>query len=284
MLLICGTIPETSVSLLTGAAAFTGDTLKVGDYTIPCTQGTAALVSAACVTAVHLKSQPPHVALAGDNGSGQGSRLLYDYLAENLPLLVPSVLLLHYMLPVMGLMKKVTAAAGKCKERPVMIADASAMYAAKAAGLAPLFDVFTPDLAEMAFLADPEAVHPAYISRHLFRTEAAQVPDLLASAYRNKNAATLLLVKGAIDYIAKNGKVIQTITAPDIPAMEAIGGTGDTIGGMIGAFIAAGQNHCSAALHAAKVNRQAGEYLAATPRTKISSIINVIPEILKKPF
>jgi len=73
---------------------------------------------------------------------------------------------MHYILPIMGQMKNVLAAKAKCKKKPVLMADASSMYAAKAAGLAPEFDIFTPDLCELAFLADPDAVHPAYIKHH----------------------------------------------------------------------------------------------------------------------
>ena len=124
---------------------------------------------------------------------GKGSRLLYDYLIKNLPTISPDILLLHYILPVMGLMKKVCAAAAKCKKKPVMIADASSMYAAKAAGLAPFFDIFTPDLCEMAFLADADAVHPAYVSRHLFSAEIASSAGIdsrrLPAKKRGKNIA-----------------------------------------------------------------------------------------------
>ncbi|MCX5848167.1 MAG: sugar kinase, partial [Deltaproteobacteria bacterium] len=161
MLLICGTVPHENPVIIRGEASFDKDKLFIQDMEIPCTQGTAALVSAACVTAQHFKSSPPHVILAGDNGKGKGSRLLYDYLIKNIALINPDILLMHYILPVMGLMKMLYKAASKCAKMPVMIADASSMYAAKAAGLAPLFDIFTPDLCEMAFLADTDAVHPA---------------------------------------------------------------------------------------------------------------------------
>ncbi len=280
MLLICGTVPLENISLINGEAEFSGDQLIVGDHVISCTQGTTALVSAACLTAAYLQKSPPHVVLAGDTGSGKGSKMLYDYLSNNLPWLAPDVLVLHYILPVMGLMKKVTAAAEKCGKKPIMIADASSMYAAKAAGLAPVFDIFTPDLSEMAFLADPAAIHPAYISRHLFRTEIAQAPQLVTSAYKHKNAAKTLLIKGATDYVAQDGRIIGTLSEPDIPAMEAIGGTGDTISGMIGAFIFAGMNHCDAVLHAAKTNRLAGEYAQAKPATKVRDIVSALPEAL----
>jgi NAD(P)H-hydrate repair Nnr-like enzyme with NAD(P)H-hydrate dehydratase domain len=162
-----------------------------------------------------------------------------------------------------------------------MIADASSMYAAKAAGLATIFDIFTPDLSEMAFLADPEAIHPAYISRHLFRTEIAQVPQLVTSAYRHKNAAMTMLIKGVTDYVVENGRIINTISEPDIPALEAIGGTGDTISGMIGAFMDYGYKSADALLSAARANRRAGELAGAKPATKIRKIVASLPAAIK---
>jgi hypothetical protein len=281
MLLICGTIPQPNLALTIGEAIFKEERLLINGIEIPCTQGTAALVSAACVTAEYLKNKPPRVILAGDNGNGKGSRLLYDDLINNLPILSPDVLLLHYILPIMGLMKKVCEAAAKCKKKPVMIADASSMYAAKAAGLAPFFDIFTPDLCEMAFLADADAVHPAYVSRHLFNAEILQAQELIAAAYRQKSAAKILVVKGAIDHVVEEGKILCTISEPDIPTLEAIGGTGDTISGMIGALIDAGLSHSDAAITALKANRKAGEYAQATPGTKIRQIIAAIPGALK---
>jgi ADP-dependent NAD(P)H-hydrate dehydratase / NAD(P)H-hydrate epimerase len=277
MLLICGTIPRIDIPLITGEVKFDGEKLMISGGEISCTQGTAALVSAACATSTYLKSSPPQVVLAGDTGAGSGSRLLYDYLIKNLTRLSPGVLVLHYIIPIMGLMKKVVAAAEKCGKKPVMIADASSMYAAKAAGLAPQFDVFTPDFCEMAFLADPEAIHPAYLSRHLFNAEIANAGKLIKAAYLHKSAPKTLLIKGAVDHVVENGEIIDTISAPNMPAMEAIGGTGDTISGMIGSFIDAGKGHSRAALLAAKANRFAGKYAQAKPATKIRDIVANLP-------
>jgi NAD(P)H-hydrate repair Nnr-like enzyme with NAD(P)H-hydrate dehydratase domain len=281
MLLICGTVPLIDLPLTLGEAKFDGEKLFINNCAIPCTQGTAALISAACVTAAYCKISPPRVAVAGDNGSGKGSRLLYDYLIANLASVSPNIVLLHYILPVMGLMKKVCAAAGKCSVKPVMIADASSMYAAKAAGLAPEFDIFTPDLCEMAFLADATAVHPAYISRHLFSSEIAQAQELITAAYKHKSAAKTLLIKGATDIVVEDGKILCTISKPDISALEAIGGTGDTISGMIGAFIGSGMSHREAVIAAAKANRKAGEYARVTPATKIRQLVAALPAALK---
>jgi NAD(P)H-hydrate repair Nnr-like enzyme with NAD(P)H-hydrate dehydratase domain len=281
MLLICGTVPQINLPLTLGEVIFKEERLLINGVEIPCKQGTAALVSSACVTVQHLKKAPPQVILAGDNGMGKGSHLLYDYLIKNLPTISPDILVLHYILPVMGLMKKVCEAAAKCKKKPVMIADASSMYAAKAAGLAPFFDIFTPDLCEMAFLADADTVHPAYISRYLFSAEILQAQELIAAAYRQKSTAKILLIKGAVDHVVEDGNIICTISEPDIPALEAIGGTGDTISGMIGALIDVGLTQRDAVITAAKANRKAGEYTQATPATKIRQIVSAIPGVLK---
>ncbi|HDQ03620.1 MAG TPA: sugar kinase [Deltaproteobacteria bacterium] len=280
MLLICGTIPQADAGLILGEARFDRSKLLVANTEVQCTQGTAALASAACVVAKHCGSFAPHAVFAGDTGSGKGSRLLYDYLIKNLPKLNADVVLLHYILPVMGLMKQVCAAAEKCAKKPVMMADASSMYAAKAAGLAGQFDIFTPDLSEMEFLADPDAIHPAYISRHLFRAEIAHVDDLIAAAFRQKSMAKSVIIKGATDFVVQEGKVKFTLSQPDLPALEAIGGTGDTISGMVGAFVNAGFTHFDAAVAALQANRKAGQYAQATPATKISEIIAAMPHVL----
>ncbi len=281
MLLICGTVPLIDLPLTLGEANFDGEILLIGNREIPCTQGTAALISAACVTAAYCKTSAPCVAVAGDNGSGKGSRFIYDYLIDNLVSVSPTIVLMHYILPVMGLMKKVCAAAENCRVKPVMIADASSMYAAKAAGLASFFNIFTPDLCEMAFLADKNAVHPAYISRHLFSSEITQAQELITAAYQQKSAAKTMLVKGATDLIVENGKILCIISEPDIPALEAIGGTGDTISGMIGAFVGSGMSHLDAMMAAAKANRRAGVYARVTPATKIRQVVAALPAAMR---
>ena len=281
-MLISGTIPQEDFPLSMGEVKFSGKSLTVGNREIPCFQGTTALIGAACVTAEHLGLTPPHALLVGDRGTGKGSKLIYEYLSKNLPTLSPHVLVLHYILPVMGLMREVCESAEKCPKKPIMIADASSMYAAKAAGLAPRFAVFTPDACEMAFLADPEATHPAYIGRHLFDSDTTQIPQLVAKAYENRGAARLLLVKGPVDYVVEEGKIIETITEPDVPALEAIGGTGDTITGMMAAFVSAGLELHEAAILAARANRMAGVYARVTPATRIWEIIAQFPAVFRE--
>jgi ADP-dependent NAD(P)H-hydrate dehydratase / NAD(P)H-hydrate epimerase len=281
MLLIGGTVPDEGLHLILGEAIFDGTNLSVDGRSIPCFQGTAALVSAACVTAAFLKSAPPRVLLIGDDGRGSGSRQIYDYLTRHAAELSPGILVLHYMLPVMGLMKRVCESMDKLPQSPFLIADAAAMYAAKAAALAPRFDVFTPDLSELAFLADPDASHPAYVSRHLFESDILRAPEMVETAYRHGNAAKMLFIKGATDYIAREGRIIETISDPDVPSLEAIGGTGDTISGMLGALVAGGLSPLEAARVAARANRVAGLYAGAGPATKIKDIVAALPAVFR---
>lgn len=281
MLLIAGTVPLADFPLAKGKVEAKEGKLQVDNYSLPCAQGTTAMVSAALAVTDYLKLEAPHVLLAGDIGSGKGSRAVYQYLIDHIAELKPQVLALHYCLPVLELTKRLLAAVDKCAKRPVLIADASSMYAAKAAGLAPEFDVFTPDASEIAFLADPEAVHPAYIKRHLFETDTSRTPELIEDAYRHKGAAKLLLVKGAVDYIATGNGIVATVDRPDIPELECIGGTGDTITGMVAALIYAELEAHQAAVISAMANRVAGQMAKATPGTRVNGLIQQLPGVFK---
>jgi NAD(P)H-hydrate repair Nnr-like enzyme with NAD(P)H-hydrate dehydratase domain len=191
-------------------------------------------------------------------------------------------MVLHYCLPIMALMRRLCESVQRCPRKVLMIADAGSMYAAKAAGLASHFDVFTPDAAEMAFLADPAATHPAYIARHLFDVDISQTPDLVAAAYRHKNAARVLLVKGAVDYVADGGDIVATVDEPDVPALEAVGGTGDTITGLVAAFVYAGLEPREAAIVAARSNRMAGKFAGATPATRVGQIVGQFQAVFRE--
>ncbi len=281
MMLIAGTIPNKDLPLTLGEVRSDGELLIADGQRIPCTQGTGAMISAALTTTEYLNLEAPRVLVAGDTGQGKGSREIYRYLIDNIAELSPEVLALHYCLPDMALTRQLCQAAGKCAKRPLLIADAASMYAAKAAGLAPEFDIFTPDAAEIAFLADAEATHPAYINRHLFETNIARTPGLVSAAYRNNGAAHLLLVKGATDYIINDGDIMATVTEPDVPVMEAIGGTGDTITGLVTAFTFAGLEPHRAATIAARANRMAGELARPTPATRVSEIIARFPAVFR---
>jgi len=91
-----------------------------------------------------------------------------------------------------------------------------------------------------------------------------------------------MVVKGATDFIVEDGRVVGRVSTPDIPALEAIGGTGDTLTGMLSAFIHAGFGFQEAAGLAAKTNRLSGVHSVATPFTKIRQIIAAIPAALRR--
>jgi len=192
-MLIAGTIPIEDLPLIMGTVKAEGESLLINGHCVPCTQGTGAMIGAALATTNYLKLEPPQALVVGDIGQGKGSREIYEYLIQKVTTISPEVLALHYCLPDIALTRRLCEAVGKCTKRPIMIADAASMYAAKAAGLASKFDIFTPDATEMAFLADPDATHPAYINRHLFDSDITQTPKLVADAYRKNSAAKLLI-------------------------------------------------------------------------------------------
>ena len=282
MMLIAGTVPIKELPLTMGRVRVEGESLVVDGHHVPSTQGTGALITAALATTNYLGLEAPQALVVGDIGEGRGSREIYEYLIQKVTDISPQVLVLHYCLPDMVLMRRLCGAIEKCVKRPIMIADASSMYAAKAAGLAASFDIFTPDATEMAFLADPDATHPAYIARHLFDTDITQTSRLAAAAYQQRNAAKLLLVKGVIDYVIRDGDILTTIAEPDVPELEAIGGTGDTLTGLVAAFAYAELELHEAAIIAARANRTAGKFAQATPATKVCQIIRQFPAVFRE--
>ncbi|MFC1911714.1 NAD(P)H-hydrate dehydratase [Chloroflexota bacterium] len=282
MMLIAGTIPIKELPLTLAEAKVQGDLLSLDGYLVPATQGTGAMICTALTTTGYLGLPAPQVLIAGDIGEGKGSRAIYEYLIQNVAEISPGVLALHYCLPNMALTRKLCAALKECPRRPVLIADAASMYAAKAAGVATEFDIFTPDASEMAFLADPDATHPAYINKHLFDADISNTPRLVAAAYQNKSAASLLLVKGVTDYVVRQGEILATISEPDVPELEAIGGTGDTITGLVSALTYAELKPHEAAIIAARVNRTAGKIAQVTPAARVKQIIDCFPLVFKE--
>ncbi len=281
-LLLTGTLPYPDFPVTCGEVGFEGDFLSAAGRRFSRTQGTGAMITAVLQVTSYLKLPPPTVLVAGDTGDGKGTREMYGYLIEHLRELAPDFLTLHYCLPIMGLVRRVCQAVDSVNKNAFLIADAGGMYAAKAAKLAPRFDIFTPDPSEMAFLADPAATHPAYVSKHLFAQDAGKVPAQIEAAYKNKDAARLLIVKGATDYIASEGKVLYTLKEPDVPALEPIGGTGDTITGLVSGLVYAGYKPLDAAVIAAKTNRVAGQYVNPTPATLVKEIADAFPAVLEK--
>jgi hypothetical protein len=282
MMLIAGTVPIRDFPLTAGRVAAEGGDLVVDGRRIPCAQGSGAMISAALAATEHLKLEAPQVVVAGDIGQGKGTREIYEYLIQKVGDICPQVMALHYCLPIMALTRRLCESIQRCPHRVVMIADAGSMYAAKAAGLATHFDIFTPDASEMAFLADPDATHPAYIARHLFDADIGRTPQLVAAAYEHKNAARLLLVKGSTDHVVDGGDIVASVDEPNVPALEAVGGTGDTITGLVSAFVYAGLEPHEAAIIAARSNRMAGKFAQATPATRVRQIIGQFQAVFKE--
>lgn len=281
MLGIVGTIPEINFPLVSGRVLLEGDHLIIGDNHVSVNRGTPAMIAAAIETLKYMNKPLPYCYLVGDIGNGEGCKLLYKYLEENIADTSFKSLVFHYFQPDVGLFKRVIAAISKMQNRPISIADAGFMYVAKMGGDAPFFDLFTPDAGELAYLADEKAPHPFY-TRGFILHEENLVPDLIKRAYQHNNASSYLLVKGAKDYVADRNGIITVIDTPVEETLEAIGGTGDTLTGIVSALIASGMEIKTASAKAAKVNRIAGFYAAPTPATQIFDIIKQIPRALNE--
>ncbi len=80
--------------------------------------------------------------------------------------------------------------------------------------------------------------------------------------------------------MVRQGEILNTISQPNIPAMEAIGGTGDTITGIVAALIYGGYEVIQASVIAAKTNRIAGKLCNPTPATQIGELVAHIPHAL----
>jgi NAD(P)H-hydrate repair Nnr-like enzyme with NAD(P)H-hydrate dehydratase domain len=239
------------------------------------------LLAAACLCLELLRQPPPFAFLAGDTGLGQGSLQLYDYVAGHLKECRFTALTFHYLMPIVDYHNRVFFVLEELRPRPLLIADAGFMYVAKMSGLAPAYDLFTPDAGELAFLADEEAPHPFYTRGFLLQDES-RVPELIRRAYAHHNAARYLLVKGRTDYLANKDGILATVAEPEVEALEPIGGTGDTLTGMVSALIATGLEIPTAAVLAARANRLAGALARPTPATGVEAIVPYIPAALKK--
>ena len=281
MIAVVGTVPDHNFPLVTGETHLEGDSIHIQGKQIPVNRGTPALLAAAIKTAQVLEQGAPIGYLVGDVGLGHGSRRLYEYLSRNLEKCDVSALVFHYLQPDVDWHNRVLFAVEEMKHRPILIADAGFMYAAKMSGQSSQYDLFTPDIGELAFLADEEAPHPFY-TRGFILHEENRAPELIARAYQHENAARCLLVKGKKDYVADRQGIQATIDIPLEEAMEAIGGTGDTLTGIVTALIGTGMEVVKAAAIAARVNRLAGHYANPTPAMQVIEIVQHIPRALSE--
>ncbi len=279
MLGIVGTIPEENFPLISGTVFLEEDHIIIGNKRVNVNRGTPAMIAAAVETLKYMNKPDPFCYLVGDIGNGKGCKSLYKYLETNIIDTSFKTLAFHYFQPDVGLFKKVMAAIAKMPNKPILIADAGFMYVAKMGGDASFFDLFTPDAGELAYLADEKAPHPFY-TRGFILHEDNLVPDLIKRAYQHNNAASYLLVKGIKDYVADKDGIISVIDNPIEEALEPIGGTGDTLTGIVSALVESGMEIKTASAKASLVNRLAGSYAMPTPATQIYDIIKQIPRAL----
>jgi len=279
MLMLVGTVPINGQEVYIGEGNIVNNKIAIGNQVFPINRGTAAMIAAACVVCKEYGLPRPLCVVSGDIGLGEGSAGLYRYLRDYIPRLIPQIMALHYIMPNWYYHDEFIRAVMSLRQKPILIADAGFMYVAKMSGFAPKYDIFTPDLGELTYLADGEAPHPFYTRGFIFHMED-RVEELIKMAYQEENAAQFLLVKGKTDYICRGGEILLKIDEPDIPELEAIGGTGDTITGMIAALVCKGLSKEKALEISAKANRIAGKLACPTPATQIFEIITRIPEAL----
>jgi ADP-dependent NAD(P)H-hydrate dehydratase / NAD(P)H-hydrate epimerase len=276
MLAVVGTVPDQGFPLVAGIVSLKADRIYIQGHEVPVNRGTPALLAAAIKTAETLGGHETFGYLVGDIGLGDGSRRLYEYITNHIKENDFSTIAFHYVQPDVDWHNKVLHTVKEMTRRPVLIADAGFMYAAKMSGMASEYDFFTPDVGELAFLADEDAPHPFY-TRGFILHEENRVPDMIARAYSHKNASRFLLVKGKEDYVADQGGIRATVKKPAEEALEAIGGTGDIVTGIASALISADWEIEKAAVFSARANRLAGHFSKPTPATQVIDIINNIP-------
>lgn len=280
-LLVIATYPVVDGPVLEGPVTIEpSGTIAIGGTRVPSSQGTSAMLGAAAQVATHLGTPPPYALVAGDIGRGDGTRQVYERLLDTVERIRPSVIAFHYMQPVMALMRKAVEGLAEVAPDALLVADAGGMYAAKAAGLASRFELMTPDVGEVGFLADPKVTHPAYVSHYLFGNEDFDPVKLAVSAHETGGAARVLLIKGVRDHIALEGDIAEVVDEPCVPELEAIGGTGDTVAGLASAFMAAGFPTVDAARCACLANREAGRVMGATPAMHASDLVATLPGVL----
>lgn len=279
MLALIGTIPRQNLPVISGEVSIKGGHVTIEKESFPLHRGFPAMTAAAAIVCIELELSPPIAFTAGDIGLGDGSRRLYEYLRNRLADIPAKVLTFHYLMPDVNWHNQVFRAIEEKIERPILIADAGFMYVAKMSGSAPSYDLFTPDIGELAFLADNLAPHPFY-TRGFICHEENNVLSLISRAYKGENASKVMIVKGEKDYICSQDRIVAIIEDPCIEPLEAIGGTGDTLTGIVSALIYGGYAIEDAAILAAKINRLAGELANPTPGTQVSEVIMHIPKAL----
>jgi hypothetical protein len=279
MIGIVGTVPDLQWPLIHGKVRWVDHHVEIHGQRIAVNRCTPALIGAALKASECVPCPEIYAFLVGDIGKGDGSRKLYEFLARHLHEFDFKVLTFHYLQPDVDWHNQILFEVESMKKRPILIADAGFMYAAKMSGQASSYDFFTPDTGELAFLADEMAPHPFY-TRGFILHENNDIQDLMRRAYEHQNAATNLLVKGKTDLIVSRNRIIETVDSPSFEAMEAIGGTGDTLTGILSVLCGVGFKLTDAAILAARANRWSGYYADPDPATQIIELTEKIPQAL----
>ncbi len=254
-------------------------------------RGIETLATAACLVCQHVGVQPPKILCAGDKGKGDGSRAVYAFIEKQLLLWAEQAqkvrgMTFHYLFPDVDWHNRVLMALDayeahtNIQKRPFLLADAGFMYVAKMSGYADAYDLFTPDVGEMAFLADELAPHPFY-TRGFLLDSPDSIENLLARAHKHGNVAKNLIIKGSIDYVVQGETILHTVHAPSVPTMEAIGGTGDLVTGISTGLLAAGYDVTKASFLATKTNRMLAQLAQPTPATQVCELTPYLCEALE---
>jgi hypothetical protein len=279
--LIVGTVPDDDFPLVFGQVRVENGLLSIGTHNINIARGTPALAATTSLAASELKIDAPYALLAGDAGRGGGSRKLYAHLVEIMADLKMTGFTFHYLLPDVDWHNKILWAIQDNLNSPCLVADAGFMYVAKMSGFAAEYDLFTPDIGEMSFLADETAPHPFYTRGFLLEDES-KVEEYIARAFYHKNAARHLMVKGARDYVVQGDIILSTISEPGVEAMEAIGGTGDSLTGIITGYLMAGYEIPRACHMGAVANRYLGFLASPTPAFSVAQLLPHLDQAMKK--
>lgn len=270
-MIIAGAVPIKGMELIKGPVKLNKDTFEIKNKELPISMGTCALLGAAFKTLEYFgKEDELTFITAGDVGEGDGSLEIYEELRE----INDDLTIIHYIKPKISEIIKVDFSKN-------VIGDAGGMYAGKAAGIGNKFHMFFPDVGELAFLADENSSHPAYVRGFISEIDDQEIPKLIKMAYTQKMPKNMV-VKGSKDHIVNEGNIIETVEYPKFEAMECIGGTGDTLTGIASSLIACGFKTEKAGILGCKLNRKLGELVKPRPDTQIYEIIQKIPEALKE--
>lgn len=278
MIILVGTVPY-KTGLYVGKANINGPFLNVGRDSFPIERGTAALAASCAQVCNFYNLEMPLCIFGGDVADGKGTDLMFEEVNSSIDNYCPDLITLHYMFPKIKYGEPFIHKIESLPKKPQLIADAGGMYLMKTIGKSYLFDVFTPDQGELYFLADEFAPHPLYVRSDLLNVNIS-LESLVNSAYKNKNTAKTTIIKGAVDSIYLDNVKVGELRLPNIPAMEAVGGTGDTITGMLSALRC--MDVQGADYKALVLNRLIGELIKCNPATQISEFIKAIPGALEK--